>query len=438
MDGNSLPSPLSAKYKGTFGYYTVRDRLPVILTKVVDTLCRMNSKIADQYDEEHAESLKNICGRISQLKYEVQTNKPVTPIQDGWADAIVWDKYYKKQKTLIDGAEPCWFVSPWLYMECYMYRKIMESIHLSKLLGDKIDPFRDQKEQAFMTSQAATIAVSMDLMEKLTKLDEIAEPLKYIFVHYLKIALWGNKCDLSISGGDENTQTSCPLAQVDILEPYILVDNTSQVWDTLVAIKKAKSGHGQLDIVLDNAGFELVTDLCLAELLLSSGFVSKVVFHAKAMPWFVSDVTLHDFHWTLQMFCASNNMGMSHFGNLWQSRLKDGSWSLRVHEFWTLPHSFHEMEETVPKLYAELELSDFIFFKGDLNYRKLTSDRSWDFTTSFQKTLQGFTPAPLCTLRTLKCDTVVGLNPGQAEKVEKEDSDWMITGSYAVIQAYIP
>ena len=36
-----------------------------------------------------------------------------------------------------------------------------------------------------------------------------------------------------------------------------------------------------MDLVLDNAGFELVTDLCLADFLVTSGLASKVVLHAK-------------------------------------------------------------------------------------------------------------------------------------------------------------
>ena len=50
---------------------------------------------------------------------------------------------------------------------------------------------------------------------------------------YHQMALWGNKCDLSISAGLENAQTSCPLDQVNTLQPFVLVDDLDHVWQHL-------------------------------------------------------------------------------------------------------------------------------------------------------------------------------------------------------------
>ena len=36
--------------------------------------------------------------------------------------------------------------------------------------------------------------------------------------------------------------------------------------------------------MLDNAGFELFTDLCLAKFLVNMKFVNQVVFHCKQLP----------------------------------------------------------------------------------------------------------------------------------------------------------
>ena len=55
----------------------------------------------------------------------------------------------------------------------------------------------------------------------------------------------------------------------------------------------------QVDIVLDNSGYELFGDLCLAEVLLRSPHVSSVKFHMKSVPWFVSDVTDGDMTYML-------------------------------------------------------------------------------------------------------------------------------------------
>ena len=44
--------------------------------------------------------------------------------------------------------------------------------------------------------------------------------------------------------------------------------------------------------------------------------------------------------------------------------------------------------------------------QGDLNYRKLTFDCRWPWTSSFGESLMGFRPAPLLSLRTLKVSRV--------------------------------
>ncbi|KAH3845225.1 hypothetical protein DPMN_087500 [Dreissena polymorpha] len=48
-----------------------------------------------------------------------------------------------------------------------------------------------------------------------------------------QVCLWGNKCDLSISAGMENSQVSCPLAQVDTLREYVLINDLDLVWNQL-------------------------------------------------------------------------------------------------------------------------------------------------------------------------------------------------------------
>lgn len=194
------------------------------------------------------------------------------------------------------------------------------------------------------------------------------------------------------------------------------------------------NGPCRVDIVLDNAGFELVSDLCLAEFLTASNLASEIHFHAKAFPWFVSDVTQSDLDYTLQHFMKSNSLAMSTFVNQWKNRLDSGIWTFEVHDFWTTPFRYCDMKLYCPDIYSELEKSSLVIFKGDLNYRKLVGDRSWSATTPFETSLQGFCPAPLCTLRTLKADLVTGLAEGKAESVQKQDENWMINGNWAVIE----
>jgi hypothetical protein len=76
-----------------------------------------------------------------------------------------------------------------------------------------------------------------------------------------------------------------------------------------------------------------------------------------------------------------------------------------------------------------------VIYKGDLNYRKLVGDRNLSPDSSFSEAVESV-PAPLVALRTLKADVVVGLQPGQAEKIAATHKNWMISGEFAVIQVH--
>lgn len=95
------------------------------------------------------------------------------------------------------------------------------------------------------------------------------------------------------------------------------------------------------------------------------------------------------------------------------------------------------MKKRDSKLYAKLSEAKLAIFKGDLNYRKLLGDINWEYTTEFRQSLRGFHPTNILSLRTVKSDVCVGLAPGVAEELFKEDESWMFTGQYGLIQTTI-
>ncbi|MCI4389712.1 hypothetical protein PGIGA_G00101660 [Pangasianodon gigas] len=437
------PPSLSAKYEGSFAYLTVRDRLPMILTKVIDTIHRNKNNFFEKHGEVGVDAEKRAISFLSKLRNELQTDKPVLLLTDSADDTEAWNRYMQRQQDLMEDGQPVsWFKSPWLYVECYMYRRIQEAMWLSPPIGD-FDAFKEGKTSSFFESQQAIISLCTYLREILASTDNASK--KWLFEHFfrlLQVSLWGNRCDLSISAGQENSQKSNPMDCLADLQQFILVDDSDKVWSVLTSAQGSGEGTEKtgvrVDIILDNAGFELVTDLVLADFMVSVGLAKEVHFHGKSIPWYVSDVNKQDFDWTISQTTASNHKHMSSCGVQWKRHVKDGAWSYHDHRFWTLPHEFCDMPAEAADLYSTLQGSDLILFKGDLNYRRLTGDRMWEHTVPFERALRGFLPAPLCSLRTLKANVQVGLQPGQAEKLASQDPEWMISGKYAVIQFCSP
>ena len=61
-------------------------------------------------------------------------------------------------------------------------------------------------------------------------------------------------------------------------------------------------------------------------------------------------------------------------------------------------------------------------------------DLNWETTATLKTALQRFLPSSIIPLRSAKADVMVGLEPGQAEKVTEQDPEWMVTGQWGVVQ----
>lgn len=426
----NLPNKLTPADTNSFAYETVKQRVPEILTKVIDTCSRNIQPTKTTQGDEEAEDMKQIVSKLSKLRSEIMTNKPMTYLEDDEVDTLDWNIYLKSlTKT---NHKPSWFSESWMFLECYFYRQIMNIFHLSKYFKT-FDPFDMQKTEGLKVS-FPNFKILLKYLDDLLKEDLYEKKRKEYFSSILLLSLWGNKFDLSLSAGVQNQPEDDPLSKIHGLDEFLLINEGEQAYELL----KQKS-CSRVDIVLDNAGFEICSDFILAEYILSTKLAEKVIFHPKTMPWFVSDVTYKNFFEILDQLTKHNDPYICKYGKKWVTRLNDSSFTLAFDserskaKFWTMPYNYNVMAEEDNNLYKELSKANLIIFKGDLNYRKLVGDRCWSPETPFTKALQGFKPAPLLSLRALKADVVVGLNPGQAEKCQQKHPDWMITGKYAVI-----
>lgn len=216
------------------------------------------------------------------------------------------------------------------------------------------------------------------IMEYTTKIAERIQQgkssLKEEFVNYVEFTLWGNKCDLSLPIGDTVADTFNLLDDLKKQKSFILKNSTDQIYQFF--LDKKDKPIARIDVVLDNAGFELISDFCFIEMLYQTGLIDEkntiVQFHPKNTGWFVSDVLHHDLYWILNYLCTNLQSSIAKdLGKKWASHLREGRWTLKKHYFWTTGFEFPLMEKISVHLYEDLCKSDFILFKGDLNYRKL-------------------------------------------------------------------
>lgn len=427
----NINEPLRGIFIRSFAYPSLKDRTPIILTNIIDHLSRSKDEIVKKYGEACREELKSVIGSISQLKSELQTNKPLTKIESTGEGADHYNRLIE-EKTRQTGEAPTWYYTEWLFAECYLYRRMKAIFENTKHL-QSYDVFEHQKSGVYYTSLTSIKEATKLTLDSINKISSLSsEEIKKITIDFFKLSLWSNRADLSLSGGEVTEQESI-CKQLDALDKFILVDDSEKAWKALTE-KPANGLPKILDIVLDNAGFELYFDLCMADFLISANLVTQVRFHTKNFPWFVSDTNPSDFIWMIDTTSQSEDSNMKNIGSRWQTYLKDGKFKIEQDMFWTLSYEFDKMQQIRPTLYTKLGESVLVIIKGDLNYRKLVADINRPFTTPFKEALQSFHPNKLLSLRTIKCDVAAGLKPGQAEQCAAISPNWLITGEFATIQ----
>lgn len=276
------------------------------------------------------------------------------------------------------------------------------------------DIFARQKMATFKSSRPAVLELAARYREIVTELEtkhtvkgahteqELKEAEKVLFTEMCEICLWGNATDLSLltNLSYEDIQKLQGSEARKASEKNILVNDLQKAFKVLRTAQKEGKKERRIDIVLDNAGFELFVDLILAGYLIAAGLATTVVLHPKSIPWFVSDVLPGDFVALLSALAAPQNfygtqseedknagkepvpLSESENSNLqflfqnWSQMHAEGQLMLRPNDFWTAAGSYWRLPKSEPELFDDLKESELVIFKGDLNYRKLTADVS--------------------------------------------------------------
>ncbi len=174
-------------------------------------------------------------------------------------------------------------------------------------------------------------------------------------------------------------------------------------------------------------------DLTLVDFLLRYNRVAQITLHVKAHPTFVSDATPADIKMTIAAIKSQTTEDLSRLASRLESYLDEQRLLVQADPFWNSSHFFWEIPAS---LQAQLALARLVIIKGDANYRRLLGDSRWPATVPIAGVVPYF-PAPFVALRTLKSDPIVGLQSGQTEVLDKEDSEWRVNGKRGMIQAVL-
>lgn len=127
-------------FQRSLAFFTLHERLPRIVTEIIDNLSRFKDEIVAErgevsilfspifgllfmvrhFDTQAArEEVKTVIGNISELKYELQTDKEFKPFPEYTDELKKWNEFLRTLDT-----KNSYFSAVWLYGECYLYRRL--------------------------------------------------------------------------------------------------------------------------------------------------------------------------------------------------------------------------------------------------------------------------------------------------------------------------
>jgi uncharacterized protein with ATP-grasp and redox domains len=376
---------------GSFAQKTIVDRKPQIIETV----------IADN------DYPPVIVERLKRFSKEIKSGK-LKPLTEDAPDVDEWNRNWLKFENRT------WLGLPWYFAEAYFYRRLLEAVEYFDLgpLQER-DPFEASKRKQLDESIAA-LSLAVDAINQIGD-------RKLCFENLLHASLWGNRVDLSnLTVADEIRNR-----QAMIERENLLINDFPKVSDVFQG-----RSLSHVAFVNDNVGMELGFDILLADFLLRNNWVDRLTFFLKPYPFFVSDAMIKDLQETLKAYTETSSPSLSHLGKRMGNFLSEETLSLSDDWFWASARHFCEMPQS---LYEELSRLDMIILKGDVNYRRLLSDRHWPHTTPITE-IADYSPTSFLVLRTLKGEIMVDLEEGEAERLGAEDPDWLINGKRGIIQ----
>ena len=419
-----LPNPIRSEEEGTWAFDTMSRRVDA---EILERTYQDNKEKFEQWDpqilanfDELRRELRNAAN--VKLTYPKEPSKGASSPQR----LLEYEQWKAILKPHVDALES-WLSSPWMVAEFYVYRRLMDCLGYwdAESPGYLYDPFEKQKQAGLGSSTASAESV----LAKISQLPPTDDGLQVA----LSMALWGNKMDLSLWPADVSQNS-------DIFSSILAKAHENLLHDDSLAVaqycsKLRDRGGGMVDIIVDNAGFELVTDLAAAQHLIESGIAHTVTFQLKSHPTFVSDALEKDLRETVDYYYNLDpiqNPAAQAAALKWRNYLNNNQWKCVEDPFWVQGLPMWKMHTP---LYQDLKTRcDLAIVKGDANYRRLLGDLQWDFSAPFEEVVGAYFPCPVCALRTLKAEIGCGMAVPQTQRAAQADDKWMVNGRFGVVQ----
>lgn len=320
------------------------------------------------------------------------------------------------QRVIKQYSGKSWLRVPFYFAETFFYLRLL--IAAGYFDPDspafKKDPFMPFKEKELFSKRGG-VDIGRMIAESLQTMSDPSEKI----ISLLLNSLWGNRIDLSLSHVAARSRGKTLKKQGG----KILIDHSQR-------LARLAAESNRADIILDNAGQELVCDLITVYHFLTSCNQKNVHLHAKKYPVYVSDSTVKDVDMTIDALSDDLDEALSHIGRDLRSFLEQKRLFIHDHYFWNSPLHFNEFPG---EIFEELSSSDLVLLKGDVNYRRLLSDRKWEPWDSMEE-IASYFPAAFATLRTMKSEIVVDLDKHMITELSKSDPEWMVNGERGIIR----
>jgi Damage-control phosphatase ARMT1-like domain len=433
-----LPDAICSNVPGTWAYDTMSRRVNQDILELTVQDCA-----TDLAKPEFASIKSNIDALRNELSHAATTK--LTPLEkpdddnDDAERTKEWDEWNRILQPHIDAGDT-WLTAPWMVTEFYVYRRLMQCFDYwnAASAGYQYDPFVTQKQNGLVSS-VGNAEPALLKMQNILPMDDTSTSSSSSVTTGLtlatQLALWGNKMDLSLWPADvDAADTDVFSGILEAAVTNLLHDDSHVLADYCQTLRER--GTACVDIIVDNAGFELVTDLALAQYLVESGIAKQITFQLKSHPTFVSDALEKDLLETVNYYAdsldAARYPACVAAGKKWRQLLQDGRWKCVEDNFWVQPFAMWDMTE--PLRSDLVNRCDLAFVKGDANYRRLLGDRKWELTADFADVVGCYFPVPVCALRTLKAEIGCGMDAPQVERAAALDENWMTNGRFGVVQ----